>query len=156
MADISNKLTIYFAGSIRGGRDDAGRYARFIGYLKTFGRVLTEHVGEERLLEEENSLTEREIFERDMQWMARADLLIAEVSTPSLGVGYEIAVAEAMDKPIYCLCRPGGTSLSAMIAGNPMLEVRSYTENEEAEEFMSQWISAFRQKRAAGEGRQQK
>lgn len=150
MADISNKLTIYFAGSIRGGRDDAGRYARFIGYLKTFGQVLTEHVGEERLLEEENFLTDREIFERDMQWMARADLIIAEVSTPSLGVGYEIAVAEAMGKPIFCLCRPGGTSLSAMIAGNPALEVRNYSDDREAEKFMSQWISAFLLLRAAG------
>lgn len=151
MADISNKLTIYFAGSIRGGRADAGRYARFIGYLKTLGQVLTEHVGEERLLEEENSLTDREIFERDMQWMARADLIIAEVSTPSLGVGYEIAVAEAMGKPIFCLSRPGyKASLSAMIAGNPALEVQNYSDDGEAEKFMAQWISAFVRQRAAG------
>lgn len=149
MADISNKLTLYFAGSIRGGRHDAGRYARFIRYLKTFGQVLTEHVGDEGFLEQENSLTEREIFERDMQWMARADLIIAEVSTPSLGVGYEIAVAEAMGKPVFCLCRPGDTSLSAMIAGNPALEVRNYRDDREAEEFMTQWVASFLQKRAA-------
>lgn len=155
MAPISKKLTIYFAGAIRGGRDDAGRYARFIRYLSAFGRVLTEHVGEETRLQEENTLTEREIFERDMQWMARADLIIAEVSTPSLGVGYEIAMAEASGKPIFCLYRPGGNkSLSAMIAGNPALDVRSYTDNGEAEKFMSQWIAAFLQKRAP-EGRPQ-
>ncbi len=154
MADISKKLTIYFAGSIRGGRDDAGRYAHFIRYLKTFGKVLTEHVGDEKFLQEEKNLTEREIFERDMQWMARADLIIAEVSTPSLGVGYEIAVAEAMGKPVFCLSRPCGTSLSAMIAGNPALSVRSYTDDGEAEKFMSRWISSFLRKRDEQKKRQ--
>ena len=35
----------YFAGSIRGGRDDVELYRELIKYLQAFGRVLTEHIG---------------------------------------------------------------------------------------------------------------
>jgi 2'-deoxynucleoside 5'-phosphate N-hydrolase len=40
---------IYFAGSIRGGRDDVNLYFEIIDYLKSFGEVLTEHVGDNSL-----------------------------------------------------------------------------------------------------------
>ena len=42
-------MKIYFAGSIRGGRQDAALYEQIIQYLKTFGEVLTEHVGDPAL-----------------------------------------------------------------------------------------------------------
>lgn len=135
-------LNIYFAGAIRGGREDARLYARLISYLKTFGTVLTEHVGDDGLLREEKSLIEQEIYERDMQWLAAADLVIAEVSTPSLGVGYEIGLAQALGKKIFCLYRTGqGKRLSAMIAGNPALRVESYTSPAEAEKLLAGWIA---------------
>ena len=38
-------MTIYFAGSIRGGRKDSSIYKKIINYLTTIGSVLTEHVG---------------------------------------------------------------------------------------------------------------
>lgn len=138
-------LNIYFAGAIRGGREDARLYAQLISYLKTFGTVLTEHVGDDGLLREEKFLIEQEIYERDMQWLAAADLVIAEVSTPSLGVGYEIGLAQALGKKIFCLYRTGqGKRLSAMIAGNPALRVESYTRPAEAEKLLAGWIAQLR------------
>ena len=44
-------LKIYFCGSIRAGRVDAPLYARLIEELKKYGTVLTEHVGDQNLLE---------------------------------------------------------------------------------------------------------
>jgi len=38
-------MKVYFAGSIRAGRDDAAIYETMIVWLKSFGEVLTEHVG---------------------------------------------------------------------------------------------------------------
>jgi nucleoside 2-deoxyribosyltransferase len=138
-------LNIYFAGAIRGGREDARLYAQLISYLKTFGTVLTEHVGDDGLLREEKFLIEQEIYERDMQWLAVADLVIAEVSTPSLGVGYEIGLAQSLGKKIFCLYRTGqGKRLSAMIAGNPALRVESYTRPAEAEKLLAGWIAQLR------------
>jgi hypothetical protein len=37
-------MNIYFCGSIRGGRQDIGIYQQIVTCLKTYGRVLTEHV----------------------------------------------------------------------------------------------------------------
>lgn len=137
-------LQIYFAGSIRGGRDDGEFYARLIRHLMSYGTVLTEHVGDDALLADEKSMSEEAIFDRDMQWLAAADLVVAEVSVPSLGVGFEIATAQAMDKPICCLYRTGvGRRLSAMIAGNREIEVSSYVTAEEAEDILSDFVEGF-------------
>ena len=75
-------LKIYFAGAIRGGRENAHWYGQFVTFLKQYGVVLTEHVGNDVLLSAEKSLLEREIFQRDMVWMGQADVVIAEVTTP--------------------------------------------------------------------------
>lgn len=42
-------LKIYFAGSIRGGRQDVQLYARIIRVLQQYGTVLTEHVADPSL-----------------------------------------------------------------------------------------------------------
>jgi len=119
---------IYFAGSIRGGREDAGLYQQIIVALTNFGEVLTEHVGNAGLQETgEDRLTDSEIYRRDLDWLKTADLVVAEVSTPSLGVGFEIASALALKIPVLCLYRlQEGKRLSAMISGCPELEVLTY------------------------------
>ncbi len=121
-------MKIYFAGSIRGGRDDQQVYFQFIQELNKYGVVLSEHVGADSLNSMgEQNLSETEIFERDMKWLAASDLFIAEVSKPSLGVGYEIATAEKSGKPIVCFYRKDSPSkLSAMIRGNPALKIFDY------------------------------
>lgn len=72
-------------------------------------------------------LSEEEIYERDISWLREADIVVAEVSSPSLGVGYEIGKAEQFGKYILCLYRKQeGKRLSAMIAGNKNLTVKTY------------------------------
>ncbi|XP_021355127.1 2'-deoxynucleoside 5'-phosphate N-hydrolase 1-like isoform X2 [Mizuhopecten yessoensis] len=112
-------MKIYFAGSIRGGRQDAELYLRIIKQLQAYGTVLTEHVGAKTLEESgEKHMTEKEIHDRDMTWLNDCDVLVAEVTQPSLGVGYEIGRAITLNKRILCMFRPdSGKSLSAMIAG---------------------------------------
>jgi hypothetical protein len=58
--------TIYFCGSIRGGRDDARFYEEVIALLQgRYGRVLTEHVGLESLAQcGEATMPERAIHDR--------------------------------------------------------------------------------------------
>ena len=56
--------------------------------------------------------------------------MVAEVTVPSLGVGYEIAVALAHGIPVLALFRPEeGRRLSAMIAGAPGVQVAEYGDN---------------------------
>jgi nucleoside 2-deoxyribosyltransferase len=124
-------MNIYFAASIRGGRDDAAIYRQLIGELQRHGTVLTEHIAHPD--DVERGMTDEEIYRRDMDWLTEADVVVAEVSTPSLGVGYELARAESLGKRVLCLFRPSSEgSLSAIIAGSTMLTVAEYETVQEA------------------------
>ena len=136
-------MKFYFAGSISGGRDDAPLYAKLIGYLQTFGEVLTEHIGDASLTSAGEKQSDQTIYDQDMAWLFEADVLIAEVTTPSLGVGYEIGRAVAKGKQVLCLFRPrAGLRLSAMIAGCPDVTVKAYQEFEEAKLHIDAFIQA--------------
>jgi len=68
-----------------------------------------------------------------MDWLKSADVIVAEVSTPSLGVGYEIASSFNWGKKILCLYRnQEGKKLSAMISGGPGVTIFKYDKLEEA------------------------
>lgn len=126
-------MKIYFSGSIRSGRENVPLYQEIINHLKKYGQVLTEHVGDPNLtVDGEQGLVDEQIYKRDMAWLGEADIVIAEVSTPSLGVGYEIREAERLGKKVICLFKREGKKLSAMISGNQNLKVKVYTEKEEA------------------------
>lgn len=132
-------MKIYFAGSIRGGRDDQDLYFSMIEELQKYGTVLTEHIGSKNLTEKgENSLSDVEIFTRDMDWVKESDVIVAEVSTPSLGVGYELGQAEAMNKKIICLYREQeGKKLSAMVSGNDYVKICEYKNLEDIQKIFS-------------------
>jgi nucleoside 2-deoxyribosyltransferase len=127
-------MRIYFAGAIRGGRDETDIYKKIITYLSSKAEVLTEHVGSSALTTiGETNRSDREIFMRDMEWLQSADLIIAEVTTPSLGVGYELGIAEKLNIPVLCLYRPiKGKRLSAMLSGNEKFNCEAYQTFDEA------------------------
>ncbi len=116
-------MKIYFSCSIRGARPDPESIPRLIRHLKNHGAVLTEHIGD--VIEgDEVDVSDEEIFLRDVAWLGEADALVADVTAPSLGVGYEIGIAETLGKPILCLHRrQRGRRLSAMISGNLKLTI---------------------------------
>ena len=99
-------MTIYFAASISGGRGDQAIYELIIELLKQHGIVLTEHFGNVSLTSAGEDLADCVIHDRDLEWLRRSDVLVAEVTTPSLGVGYEIGRAVEWGKRVVCLYRP--------------------------------------------------
>ena len=124
---------VYFAGSIRGGRQDAGLYGEMIAFLEERGcQVLTEHVGLESLQAEgERTMTEEEIFDRDMAWLMACDLVVAECTTPSHGVGYELGRARDKGKPVHIFYDINRGRLSAMLAGDRAFVLHPYGDCEE-------------------------
>ena len=135
-------MKIYFAGSIRGGREDAELYMQIIEYQKIFCEVLTEHVGDPSLTSlGDDGPTDRFIHDRDLEWLQASDVLVAEVTTVSMGVGYEIGRAVEAGKPVLCLFRPsGGKNLSAMIAGSPQLKLVEYQNLSQVKTAIDQFI----------------
>lgn len=122
---------IYFAGSIRGGRVDADLYRRIIQFVQQTDTVLTEHVGSSNLiLNEQGRERDARIYDQDTAWLRQSDLLIAECTCPSLGVGYELAYAEHRGIPCHIFYDKAKAQLSAMLTGNPYFHIHPY-ENEE-------------------------
>ena len=123
---------VYFAGSIRGGRVDATLYHRIISYIKKTDTVLTEHIGKSNMsLTAQTRAVDMHIYEQDTTWLRSSDLLIAECTCPSLGVGYELAYAEAHNIPVFIFYDKTKSNLSAMLNGNTYFTIISY-ETEEA------------------------
>ena len=126
-------MKIYFAGSVRGGREKRKEFEEIISKLKEFGKVLTEHISDPEIEKFEYHQTDREIYEQDINWLRNRDVMVAEVSILSIGVGYEIGYADAMEKRVICLYDLNSEKqLSAMIRGNSKIEILEYTDINEA------------------------
>jgi hypothetical protein len=128
---IEEEMKIYFAASIRGGRNYVRDYKAIISELRIYGKVLTEHIADDKLDDRGENISDTAIFERDTGWLIESDIIVAEVTQPSLGVGYEIALGESLGKRIICLFKQKSGNLSAMIKGNRKLEVLEYTSVDE-------------------------
>ncbi|MDR7435198.1 MAG: nucleoside 2-deoxyribosyltransferase [Armatimonadota bacterium] len=131
--ESQGRIRVYFAGAIRGGRQLQHIYQLMVSWLQERGvEVLTPHVADPEVLVKEASLlpTPEAIYHRDMSWLVACDLVVAEVTVPSLGVGIELATAATFGKPILAFCQEG-TALSALVAGNPHIHVIWYREVED-------------------------
>jgi 2'-deoxynucleoside 5'-phosphate N-hydrolase len=138
-------MKIYFACSLTGGRADEAIYAAIVDDLLARGHdVLTAHLARPEVMTLEQIVSAREVYERDVRWIKEADALIAEVSTPSHGVGYEIALALTLKKPVLCLSRQNAR-VSKMITGNtePTLRVAAYDEDGAALKVVQKFLETL-------------
>ncbi len=137
------KKKIYFAGSIRGGRVDAELYHRMITFMQQTDVVLTEHVGNLELSAlEQGRAQDAAIYNQDTGWLQQADLLIAECTCPSLGVGYELAYAEKLGIPCHIFYDHTKCQLSAMLTGNPYFHIHPYEREEEIYNVLREIINS--------------
>jgi hypothetical protein len=142
-------VDVYFSCAITGGRRDQPAYAAIVDVLQDHGHtVLTAHLTHPDILKQEARLDPRSVYRRDMAWLAAAQAVVAEISTPSHGVGYEIARALHAGKPVLCLYR-AGARVSKILLGNdqPGLVVCAYESGAEAAEA----ARAFLERLAASE-----
>ncbi len=112
-------MNIYFACSITGGREFESAYQEIVAALTRDGHEIpTSHLVQSEVMEKERLLTPHDVYERDTNWIKNCDALIAEVSVPSHGVGYEIGFALNIGKPVLCIYQKD-RKVSKMITGNP-------------------------------------
>jgi len=55
-----------------------------------------------------SEMDDKTIHDTDFAWLKESDVVVAEVTVPSTGVGYELGRAVEMKKPILALYRCGG------------------------------------------------
>ena len=116
-------MIIYFACSITGGRNDEIFYQAIVDFLLAEGhQVPTAHLSRPDIMSLEQTVDSAEVFKRDMDWIESCQAMVAEVSTPSHGVGFEISSALSSGKPVLCLHRHG-FRVSKMITGNDSSDI---------------------------------
>lgn len=136
-------MNIYFSCSITGGRQDQAVYAAIVDHLLAEGHeVPTAALAHPSVMSEEQVIHPVTVYERDVAWVQGCDALIAEVSTPSHGVGYEIALALTLGKPVLC-CYQQGRRVSKMLTGNtlPNIQVSAYNQVEEVLTLVTNFLS---------------
>jgi nucleoside 2-deoxyribosyltransferase len=139
-------MKIYFSCSITGGRADEKVYQLLVSEMLHSGiEVPTAQLSESGIVDLEKVVDPNEIFHRDMNWLKDCDAVVAEVSTPSHGVGYEIAIALTLGKPVLCCYRQGRT-ISKIITGNdsPNLMVKEYANEEEVISYLQEFVSSLK------------
>ena len=117
--------------------------------MRKYGDILTEHVAHAYKNPEKYNIavTKKDIFQADLELMPKADLMIAEVSAPSHGVGREICYAQHVRKiPILCL-HLEEVDVSAMIEGNPYITLKSYKNVKDAKKIIDKWFKNKSQER---------
>jgi nucleoside 2-deoxyribosyltransferase len=144
-------MNIYFACSITGGREFESVYQVITeALLEDCHEVPTAHLAETGVTQVEAVITPSEVYARDVAWIRACDVLIAEVSVPSHGVGYEIGFALGLGKPVLALYQ-NGRKVSKMISGNPDpgLLVKSYQNSEDAARITQTFLASpfIREKR---------
>ncbi len=141
-------MNIYFACSITGGRDFEKVYQDLTAAMLADGHVVpTAHLASPTVIELEAVVSPGDVYERDVNWIREADALIAEVSVPSHGVGYEIGYALSVGKPVLCLLQEG-RKISKMVSGNPdpNLLLCTYRDNQEAVQLVRSFLQALKQR----------
>lgn len=136
-------MKVYLSGSIRGGRQLQNIYQIILDFLQENDHdVLTYHVAKKDVLEIETKLKDTEIFSQDVFWLEECDCVIAEVSVASLGVGYEIAFALTIKKPVLAIYDNQLGPISAMISGNTssLISVFSYSSIPELYKYISSFL----------------
>jgi len=124
---------VYLAGPIRGDRMFIESYQALIRHFESSEGVIA--LAELSLIGmSQPPQTDTDIYERDKGWLDQADCMVAEVSAPSLGVGYEIAYAlHTRSIPVLGLHHRSVSRISAMISGNtsPLIRIESYENAED-------------------------
>jgi 2'-deoxynucleoside 5'-phosphate N-hydrolase len=136
-------MNIYFACSITGGREFESVYQIITRALaEDHHQVPTSHLADSGVAAVESVIDPREVYTRDITWIRDSDVLIAEVSVPSHGVGYEIGYALGLGKPVLAIYQEG-RKVSKMISGNPdpHLSVLCYESPEQAIEIVRDFLS---------------
>ncbi len=137
-------MNIYFSCSITGGRQDEHMYKVIVEYLQAQRHeVPTAILASPKVMEEEVVIPPMDVYQRDVAWVQGCQLLIAEISTPSHGVGYEIALALSLQKPVLCLYQDG-RKVSKMLSGNnhPLFSIHAYQTPEQAINCIDSFIAS--------------
>ncbi len=145
------EYNIYFSASIAGGRRDAPIYSSLVKYLEEYhGTVLDKHVGDPCLtVEGEGDISHPQIYRQDLEWLIKADVVVAEVTTPSWGAGFEAGYFvklhenDLINRILGLYRLRSGKILSAMCGGCDKIVLKNYDKLEEAYQHIDDFFRSL-------------
>jgi len=145
----SNTLLFYYTVAVRGSNTNTNSTStkstvkQHIELMEKFGVVLTAHLGSTTTYGVDFGRTDEQIYQDDMNLLDKCTVVVADITTVSLGVGFIIANAMSRKKPILCLCYAEDLNnppkVSAMIAGSN--EIKYYNDLNSYNSHLVQFIS---------------
>jgi nucleoside 2-deoxyribosyltransferase len=145
-------LQIYLACTVRGDRGAVAGLRALVASLEREGHnVLTKHLLDDNVEGAESALTERAVYERDIAWLEACDILIADGSGSSFGVGFEVGYvlgrSDRTDQRAVLLYRADRRDqISRLIVGNahPRCETLSYEDGSDLPRLVGATLAAGR------------
>lgn len=134
-------MIIYCAGPIRGNTTYQQNYIQIVQIVEELGHSALSEVSSK--FHSSIPLTAKQIYSRDVKWLDGSKMMIAEVSGPSLGVGFEVAYALFKKKiPVLVLYHQSSEQISSMIIGcnDPKLQVQKYIDTEDLRNRINEFI----------------
>ena len=120
-------MKIYVSGSMYGGQQKINIYKKLIDKLEEYGEVLTKQIADPDAIKKEVFQKDEDIYKDLENKLENADIIIAEVSVPSIGVGYEIGYASKLNKKIIAIYDKNYIDkVTTMIRGNKKIRIISY------------------------------
>ncbi len=134
-------MKIYISGSIYGGTQKIDTYKILIKELEKYGEVMNKQVADENTIANEAYQKDEDIFCDLEKKLYDADIIFAEVSIPSLGVGYELGFADKIGKKIIAIYDTSYVEkVSTMIRGNKRIKLIPYKDIKEITDKMGEII----------------
>ena len=142
-------MQIYLACTVRGDRSAILVTRQLADLIEQLGHtVLTRHLLLDDADAQEGQLSERAVFERDLQWLEAADVLIAEASGSSYGVGFEVGyvigrAAQTGQRVLLLYDAARRPFVSRLIAGNthPACTTYPYRDGEDLLRFVQVFLA---------------
>jgi nucleoside 2-deoxyribosyltransferase len=139
-------MIVYCAGAIKGDTAYQNNYIEMIRFIESMNHTaLAELNGK---FKSSILLTDDQVYTRDIKWIEGCELMIAEISGPSLGVGFEIAYAIFQKEiPVLALVSSGVKKISAMITGcnSELLTIKRYKNIEDMQNIISKYFKNLEQ-----------
>lgn len=136
-------MIIYCAGPMRGNTTYHENYSEIVRIVESLGHTA---------LSEKSSkfsstvlLSDKQIYTRDVKWIDGSKIMIAEVSGPSLGVGFEISYALFVKKiPVLAVYHSNAGQISSMISGcpNPLLQLKKFSDIDDLTSTIKKFIAS--------------
>jgi nucleoside 2-deoxyribosyltransferase len=144
-------VRIYLACTVRGDRGALPAVREIVARLHASGHeVLTSHLVLDDVDEAESTLTEAEVYERDLRWLRACDVLVAEASGSSFGVGFEVGYVlgcapQTGQRVLLLYDDRRRHAISRLIAGNtdPRCVTFAYSDVAELGRFIDEQFAAL-------------